>query len=73
MPYWDARTLWAAEDSIRLDPGARWAPFSFGLPRGLPPGVEARTIAWRYELRARRRRTHRPDETAALTPLLFDE
>ncbi len=71
MPYWEARTLWAAERSIRLDPDTRWAPFRFELPPGLPPGVDARTIAWRYELRARRTRTHRPDETAALTPLLF--
>jgi hypothetical protein len=73
MPYWDARTLWSAENSIPLDPGIRWAPFNFDIPPGLPPGVEARTIAWRYELWARRRHTHRPDETAALTPLLFDE
>jgi hypothetical protein len=71
MPYWEARTLWAAERSIRLDPETRWAPFSFDVPPGLPPGVEARTIAWRYEVRARRTRAHGPGETAALTPLLF--
>jgi hypothetical protein len=73
MPYWEARTLWAAERSICLDPDTRWAPFSFEVPPGLPPGVEARTIAWRYELRAGRTRAHRPGETAALTPLLFGE
>jgi hypothetical protein len=73
MPYWHARTLWAAEHVVELDPDTRWAPFSFQMPPDLPPAVEARTIAWRYELRARRRRAHRPDETAALTPLLYDE
>jgi hypothetical protein len=39
----------------------------------LPPAVEARTIAWRYELRARRRVRHWFDETAALTPLLHED
>jgi hypothetical protein len=73
MPFWHARTLWVAEAVIDLDPDTPWAPFSFDLPPGLPPAVEARTIAWRYELRASRRRNHRPGETAALTPLLYDE
>jgi hypothetical protein len=71
MPYWQTRALWAAEEVVELDPATRWAPFSFHVPPGLPPAVEARTIAWRYELQARRRRAHRPDETAALTPLLY--
>jgi hypothetical protein len=73
MPYWHQQPLWAAEDTIELDPDAPCAPFGFELPPRLPPGVEARTIAWRYELRAHRRRPHRRDETAALTPLLYDE
>lgn len=73
MPSWHDQTLWAAEEMIQLDPEQAWAPFSFDLPLGLPPGVEGRSIAWRYELWARRRRRHGPDETAALTPLLFDE
>jgi hypothetical protein len=72
-PYWDAHTLWAGEDVIQLDPEARWTPLRFDLPADLPPAVEARTIAWRYELRARLKRSHWPDETAALTPLLHDE
>jgi hypothetical protein len=73
MPYWNERTLWAAEHEIGVDPDRAWVAFCFRLPQDLPPAVEARTIAWRYELRARRRREHLPDETAALTPLLFDE
>jgi hypothetical protein len=73
IPFWEGRTLWAAEERIDLDPDTSWAPFRFELPPGLPAAVEARTIAWRYELRASRRRRHRPDETAALTPLLYDE
>jgi hypothetical protein len=73
IPFWEGRTLWAAEEMIDFDPDKSWAPFSFELPPGLPAAVEARTIAWRYELRACRRRKHRPDETAALTPLLYHE
>jgi hypothetical protein len=73
MPYWHEDTLWAAEGLIELEPDAHWTPLRFDLPPDLPPAVEARTIAWRYELRARVRRNHRPDETAALTPLLHDE
>jgi hypothetical protein len=73
MPYWSGRTLWTAQDQVAVGPDKAWAPFCFPLPPGLPPAIEARTFAWRYELRAHRRREHRPDETAALTPLLYDE
>jgi hypothetical protein len=73
MPYWSARTLWAAQQQLDVDPDRTWAPFSFPLAPQLPPAIEARTIAWRYELRAHARRQHRPAETAALTPLLYDE
>jgi len=73
LPYWSARTLWAAQQHVGVDPDRTWAPFCFPLPPHLPPAVEARTIAWRYELRAHARRQHRLDETAALTPLLHDE
>jgi hypothetical protein len=72
-PYWHAQTLWAAEEIIHPDPDAGWMPLRFDLPPDLPAAVEARTIAWRYEVRARLRRNHWPDETAALTPLLHDE
>jgi hypothetical protein len=73
MPYWRGETLWGAEDVVGVDADHPWASFRFDLPPGLPPAVEARTIAWRYELRARRGRRYRPAETAALTPLLYDE
>jgi len=73
MPYWRAQTLWEAADTVDLDPDTTWAPFSFDLPPGLPPAIAARTIAWCYDLLARQHRRHRPDETAALTPLLHEE
>jgi hypothetical protein len=73
MPFWPARNLWEAIETVELHPGECWARFAFELPVALPPAVEARMIAWRYELRARRQVRYRPDETAALTPLLYEE
>lgn len=73
VPQWQGLPLWEAEQALRLDPDAHWASFSFELPAGLPPAVEARTIAWRYELFARRKLRHWFDETAALTLLLHEE
>jgi hypothetical protein len=74
MPYWPARMLWRETVEVVLDADSTWAPFEFRLPGALPPAVEARTFAWRYELRARRHARYRwPDETAALTPLLYEE
>jgi hypothetical protein len=55
------------------DPDASWAAFCFTLPDHLPPAVEARTIAWRYELRAQRHVRHWFNETAARTPLLHED
>jgi hypothetical protein len=72
IPQWRQSTLWEAEQTLVLDRDATWTPFGFDLPAELPAAVEARTIAWRYELVARRRVRHWFDETAALTPLLHD-
>lgn len=72
-PQWHASSLWEAERALPIDPDAGWAAFRFELPDDLPPAVEARTIAWRYELRARRHVRHWFDETAALTPLLHED
>jgi hypothetical protein len=72
-PQWHEASLWEAEQALPIDPDAGWAAFRFDLPDDLPPAVEARTIAWRYELRARRHVRHWFDETAALTPLLHED
>ena len=72
-PQWHASCLWEAEHSLAIDPDAGWAAFDFALPDHLPPAVEARTIAWRYELRAQRRVRHWFNETAARTPLLHED
>ena len=48
---------------------AHWRGFSFELPDGLPPAVEARSIAWRYEVEARRSVRFGPDDRALITPL----
>jgi hypothetical protein len=72
-PQWHDACLWEADQQLSLDPDRGWAPFCFQLPDDLPPAVEARTIAWRYELRAQRHVRHWFDETAALTPLLYED
>jgi hypothetical protein len=72
-PVWDAHPLWQMHKTLQLDPDAHWTPFDFELPNGLPPAVEGRTIAWRYELVVSRTAPHRRTETAALTPLLYEE
>jgi hypothetical protein len=72
-PQWHASCLWQAEHPLAIDPDAGWAAFCFELPDYLPPAVEARTIAWRYELRAQRHVRHWFNETAARTPLLHED
>jgi hypothetical protein len=73
VPVWHESTLWSAERALDVDSAATWVRFCFDLPDGLPPAIEAATIAWRYELRVRRRAPHRLPETAALTPLLHED
>ena len=72
VPQWQTATLWCSERRLEMDPDATWAGFAFALPPWLPPAVEGRSIAWRYELWATRARRVR-DETATLTPLLFED
>jgi len=71
-PQWRTCPRWEQAHRLRIDPDATWAPFAFELPDGLPPAVEASTIAWRYELHARRNVPHWFSETAAVTPLLHE-
>ena len=71
VPRWHERTLWS--DELVLDglAEAHWAPFEFRLPPALPPAVEARSVAWRYEVEARRPQRLWPDERAIAVPLGF--
>ena len=71
-PHWRSASLWEQVHPLHIDPDATWAPFAFELPESLPPAVEAATIAWRYELFARRNVPHWFKETAAVTPLLYE-
>ena len=71
MPRWHDRTLWSQELVLEGLADAHWARFAFELPAGLPPAVEARTVAWRYEIEARRPLRLRPDERAVAIPLRY--
>ncbi len=71
VPRWDVRTLWSEELVLDGLAGAHWAGFEFALPADLPPAVEARSVAWRYEVEARRPLRLRPDERAIAVPLGF--
>jgi hypothetical protein len=73
VPLWHEVALWEDERALRVSTDSHWARFRFELPAGLPPAVEARTIAWRYELLARGNVNRWLRETAALTPLLHEE
>ena len=69
MPRWHERTLWSEEVVLDGLADAHWAAFAFTLPPELPPAVEARSVAWRYEIEARRPLRLRPDERAIAVPL----
>jgi hypothetical protein len=69
MPRWHERTLWSNELVLDGLAEAHWAGFGFDLPTGLPPAVEARSVAWRYEIEARRPLRLWPDERAVAVPL----
>jgi hypothetical protein len=72
LPAWATETLWSATFVLEIGPDATWAPFRFDLPRGLPPAVEAHSVAWRYELVAHRAGRFRHGLPAILTPMLFE-
>jgi hypothetical protein len=68
---WVEHALWEQETRLGSLADAHWVPFDFELPEGLPPALEARSIAWRYEIEARRCRRLRMSERALLTPLRY--
>jgi len=71
-PLWNSRSLWQEQATVELGGDRRWYPCRFDIPVGLPPAVEARTLAWRYEIDARRAPRRGVADRAALTPLRFD-
>ena len=71
LPRWHERTLWSQEVVLEGLSQAHWAAFAFELPGDLPPAVEARAVAWRYEVEARRPLRLRPDERAIAVPIGF--
>jgi len=73
VPGWGAGWLWRHIERLEVEPDATWIPFDLVLPTRLPPAVEARTIAWRYEIVVRRRTRTGLAETAARTLLLHEE
>jgi hypothetical protein len=73
VPGWGAGWLWRHIERLEVEPDATWIPFDLPLPALLPPAVEARTIAWRYEIVVRRRARSGLAETAARTLLLHEE
>jgi hypothetical protein len=74
LPTWEANGLWRLAAPLEIaDRDATWAPFDLRLPPRLPSAIEARTIAWRYEIVIRRRMRHGRVETAGRTPLLHED
>jgi hypothetical protein len=73
VPSWGEAWLWRHVARLEVDPDATWAGFDLALPAHLPPAVEARTIAWRYEIVVRSRPRRGRAQTAARTPLLHEE
>jgi hypothetical protein len=73
IPQWHEAALWTHEQTLSVDTDAHWTGFAFDLPANLPPAVEARTIAWRYELLARAHVHRWITQTAAITPLLHED
>jgi len=73
VPGWGSGWLWRHIERLEVEPDATWVAFDLPLPAPLPPAVEARTIAWRYEIVVRRRTRSGLAESAARTPLLHEE
>ncbi len=71
IPMWRHETLFEEHAELESLESAHWRRFSFDLPAWLPPAVEARSIAWRYEVEVRRSVRLGPDDRAVLTPLAY--
>jgi len=71
-PLWHHVTLWEQRADLEWREGAHWAAFAFDLPAALPPAIEGRSIAFRYEIEASTRGRLGLRERAAETPIGFD-
>jgi hypothetical protein len=71
-PLWQTRSLWKQATTIELGPDRRWYQFRFDIPADMPPGVEGRAIAWRYQIDARRPSRLAVAEHAVISPLRFE-
>jgi hypothetical protein len=71
-PLWRTVCIWSESAPTEWPPGQNWAAFRFTLPDRLPPAVEARSIAWRYEVEARLKIRLVPDDVAVATPVGFE-
>jgi hypothetical protein len=71
-PLWRTVCIWSQSAPTEWPAGQHWAAFRFMLPGRLPPAVEARSIAWRYEVEARLRIRLAPDDVAVATPVGFE-
>ena len=50
---WRLETIWSESVPLEWRDGETWSGFRVPVPDALPPAVEGRTIAWRYEVEAR--------------------
>jgi hypothetical protein len=71
ISMWRHETWFEVSEELEPLDADNWRGFSFTLPEWLPPAIEARSIAWRYEVEVRRSVRFGPDERAVLTPLGF--
>ena len=70
-PRWHYRELWSTSLDLEGLQEAHWVRFDIPIPTGLPVAVEARSIAWRYEIEVRRPRRLLLAERAVTTPLRY--
>ena len=72
QPLWRDDVVWeSAPVELRWPRQRHWVPFGFRLPAVLPPAVEGRLLAWRYEVEPRRPVRLAFDQRAVLTPIGF--
>jgi hypothetical protein len=71
-PLWQWESLWQERHELEWPDGPRWLSYAFRIPEGLPPAVEATTIAWRYEFEVSRPVRLGMHERAVATPIGFD-
>ena len=71
-PLWRLETIWSESVPLEWRDGETWSGFRVPVPDALPPAVEARSIAWRYEVEARVGTRLGLSDTAVTTPMGFE-